>query len=106
MAEHVRETIRFARNRAHSLERFAVSTFDYNYCKRYRINQPVEDDRTHAEVAGIRREAVRREEKRMYRQRAFLSRTSLSTSQRAVWLREERSPLKECPEYLPAYLRA
>jgi hypothetical protein len=106
MAEHVRETIRFARNRAHSLERFAVSAFDYNYCKRYRVNQPAGDGQTHAEVAGVAPEAVQRARRQLCRQRAFLSRTVLTLSQIAVWLRIERTPLKERDEYLPAYLLA
>jgi hypothetical protein len=106
MAEHVRETIRHARNRAHSLERFAVCAFDYNYHKRYRINQPMDDERSHAEIAGLSREEVERIRRRLCGERAFLSRTVMPLTQLGVWLRVVRTPMREESEYLPAYMLA
>jgi hypothetical protein len=106
LAEHVRETIRFARNRAHSLERFAVWAFDYNYCKRFRINQSTGDMRTHAEAAGLPRKMIAKERRELCLQRTFLSRTELPPTLLAMWLRIDRTPLKTQPEYLPYYLAA
>jgi transposase-like protein len=106
MAEHVRETIRFARNRALSLERCAIHAFDYNYVKRFRINQPAGDATTHAQAAGVPGREVRSRVESMYTDRRFFSRSVMSKPMRAVWLRSERTPLKESPEYLPAYLAA
>jgi len=106
MAEHVRETIRFARNCCHSRERFVVNMFGYNYVKPLRVNQPAGDRRTHAEAAGVRPELVRQRVRRMFTQRAFLTRTALHPPMKELWLRAKRTPLKEGPEYLPAYLEA
>jgi transposase-like protein len=105
-AEHVRETVRFARNPNRSTERFAVWGYAYNYRKRYLINQPVADTTTHAQKAGIEQERVERACRGLYSRRRFLSHTPLVGWMRVVWLRMHDRPFAKKPEYLPAYLLA
>jgi hypothetical protein len=106
LAEHVRQTIRYARNSAHSRERFALWAFDYNYCTPHRVNERAGELRSHAEAAGLQRQAIDREMKQLYRQRAFFSHTVMPLTMLAVWLRIVRTPLRKKPEYLPAYMLA
>lgn len=106
MAEHVRETIRFARNTNHSMERFVCYGCFHNFLRTHRVNQEVADDRTHADWAGIGKDAVQQLMKGFYRYRRFLSRSTAIAYYPKLWLRMEPTPLKEGCEYLPKYLCA
>ena len=106
LAEHVRETVRFARNPNRSMERFCVWAYAYNYCKRFRINQPVADGRTHAQVAGIAPRRVQEAQRGVYSRRRFLSHTPLLDRMREIWLRMLDRPFAVKDEYLPKYLLA
>ena len=76
----------------------------HNYRKRYRIG--VEEDRTHAEVAGIERSEVNRVLRGYYTSRSFLSLSKVSGSMRELWLRSLETPLKGVPAYVPNHLAA
>lgn len=94
LAEHVRETVRFARNVNHSMERLWVYLLDHNVNKRFRINDPVEVERTHAGEAGARAAAVKRAMRALYTRRRFLSLETLEPALSRVWKREHVTPLK------------
>ena len=103
-ANHVRETVCFSRNVNNCMERFWVYFVYHNYRKRYRIR--FGESRTHAEVAGIKRESISRVLKAYYTRRSFLSRIELSGSMKSLWLRELETPLFGIPTFRPKYLAA
>ena len=59
MAEHVRETVQYARNMNPSMERFAIYRFWHNFMKPFREKHRRKGyGLTHGEVAGISRERI------------------------------------------------
>ena len=103
-ANHVRETVCFGRDVNRCMERLWVYFVYHNYRKRYRIG--LEDERTHAEVAGIERDEVLRVLRGYYTRRSFLSLSKVTGSLRALWLRSLETPLKGAPAYVPNHLVA
>jgi hypothetical protein len=103
-ANHVRETVCFARDVNNCMERMWVYFVYHNYRKRYRIG--CEDERSHAEVAGIERQEVNRVLRGYYTRRSFLSLSKVTGSLRALWLRRLETPLKGAPTYVPNHLVA
>jgi len=106
LAEHVRETVRFARNPNRSMERFCVWALHYNYRKRYLINQPASDSTTHCRAAAIDASAVAAALRGITRVRRFLSHTPITGEFRRIWLRMLERPFVNQPDYLPRYLLA
>lgn len=106
LAEHARETVRFARNPNRSMERFTVWAFAYNYRKRYLINQPVQDTTTHSQAAGVDPERVAAATRAITRTRRFLSHTPILGEFRRIWLRMMEQPFAAGHDYLPRYLLA
>ncbi len=106
LAEHVRETVRFARNPNRSMERFWVWCFHYNYHKRYRINQPTADATLHYQAAEITKQRVHTAQKDIWRSRRFRTRTALFGSHLVLWLRMLERPFSRGSDYLPGYLAA
>ncbi|MFW6214258.1 MAG: hypothetical protein ACOC8L_15310 [Spirochaetota bacterium] len=94
LAEHVRETVRFARNVNHSMERLWTHLFAHNVYKRFRINDPVAVERTHAEEAGASEAILSKATQSLYTVRRFLSFETLEPAAERVWRREHRTPLK------------
>jgi len=106
LAEHVRETVRFARNPNRSMERFWVWCYTYNYHKRYRINQPVADTTRHYQAARFDEQAVRKAWQGIWRTRKFLSRIRPTGSMLALWMRMIERPFQPTNDYLPNYIAA
>ena len=106
LAEHVRETVRFARNPNRSMERFWAWCFTYNYCKRYRINQPVADTTRHYQAAGIGEETVKVARRGIWSTRRFMSRVRPTGSMLRVWMRMIECPFARGNDYLPRYIAA
>ena len=104
LAEHVRETIRFARSVTASVERFALYAHWHNYRKPASINEAHRDDSTHGEQAAIPPDAIRRELRGFYTRRRFLTRTPVWAQMREVWLRVHPTPFRSSSDYLPRYL--
>lgn len=105
LADHRRETVCFARNVPNMLQRLLVYLGWHNYEKPFRIGQG-QLRMSHAEVAGIDRQLVGEARHALFRQREFLSRVELSPLERKLWLRRFSTPLKNTPEYVPAYAYA
>ena len=74
------------------MERLTLYLYYHNYRKPHRSRQP---GLTHAQVAGYPEAACRAEVERLWVERAWYSRTELSESGQATWLRLRRTPLKE-----------
>lgn len=106
LAEHVRETVRFARNPNRSMERFWVWCYNYNYCKRYRINQPATDTTHHYQVASVDEMVLNEARRGIWRERRFLSRAVATGSMLATWMRMLEIPFQPTNDYLPGYLAA
>ena len=106
LAEHVRKTVRFARNPNRAMERFWVWCFGYNYRKRYRINQPSGDTTRHCQVAGIDGQRLNSAWRSIYRARRFMSHVRPVGSMLLVWIRMLERPFRDGSDYLPHYIYA
>ena len=104
LADHRRETVCFPRNVANMLNRLVVYLGWHNYEKHYRIAKHI--ILTHAEVAGIERNAICKARESQFKERAFLSRIGLSILERRLWLRSFSTPLKRKAEHVPFYAYA
>ena len=105
-ANHRRETVCFSRNVANGMSRLWCYLVDHNYRKRFRIGDGVSCDRVHGEAAGIPRNRIEAGLLWMFSRRAFLSRIRLTESQRKIWEKGYRTPLKEGTDHLPGYAYA
>ncbi|NLJ47596.1 MAG: hypothetical protein GX430_13690 [Treponema sp.] len=105
-ANHHRETVCYSRNVSNGMSRLMCYLVHHNYRKRYRIGGKVTEIRVHGEVAGIPRPRIDQGLLDMFRLRAFLTRIRLTESQKRIWKKEYPTPLKNGPEYLPAYATA
>jgi hypothetical protein len=104
LPEYHRETVCFARNVVNSLERLCVYFFHHNFIKRYRI-AVTNEERTHAEVAGIMRTTVSNIRRHVLTARSFYHDGSVTYGGffDELWRREIPTPLKQAPDYLPHY---
>lgn len=101
-AQH-RESVCFNRNVVNGLGRLSLYFIWHNYMKKFRVNAPAHDDRTHAEHAGIPKNMIEAGIAWMFRTRAFLSRLQLGETLRKIWKKEYPTLTKKKPESLPAY---
>jgi hypothetical protein len=106
LAEHVRKTVRYAKNANHSMERLALYSFAHNVLKRFRINQPASDQRSHYDHAVSKRHPAIERVQTMYTLREFRSRSVMVPPLQKVWLRQYETPLKTGEQYLPAFFLA
>jgi len=113
VANHVRETVQFARNVNDGMNRLMIYFLHHNCLKPYRIRRARQDPRTHAEIAGIDRDLITRELSTLYTERRFLSHLEedgrLRVSEKSIrrlWMRGLITPLKNKDEYCPAYYTA
>lgn len=103
LANHHRETTCFSRNVSNAMDRLALYLIDHNYRKKYLIKAPRGDRRRHAEAGGIDGSLVDRALRAMFSLRSFLSRLSLPATLARIWRKEYPTPLKDKPDYLPAF---
>jgi len=92
LAEHVRETVRFARRLEHSLERAMVHLIHHNYFKVFR-SRSKDQTMTHAQKAGISPKRVEELRERSLHQRAFGWRENLESWQLDLWRRQTKVPI-------------
>jgi len=105
-ANHVRETVCFARNVNDAMSRLVVYFTYHNYFKAYRERERGKSGRSHAEVAGIPAGRIRGELRHVFTTRAFFMRSRLEGFWRDLWLRRLITPLKTSLEHLPKYAYA
>lgn len=101
--EHVRETVCFGRNVNAQMDRMTLYVYYHNYRKRHRTRG---EGRSHAEVAGYRREEIEGERRLLWEKRAWYRHTELTESGNLTWRRERTTPLKGKKEYLPKHVAA
>ena len=92
LAEHVRETVRFARRIEHSLERAMIHLAHHNYFKAFR-SRSKDPELTHAEQAGLDRERIAAECLSSFKDRAFGWRENLEGWQLDLWRRKIKVPI-------------
>jgi len=92
LAEHVRETVRFARRIEQSLERTMIHLVHHNFFKVFR-SRCEDPDLTHAERAGVLRERVEALREASLKERAFGWRVELEAWQRDLWKRKIGVPI-------------
>ena len=102
--EYHRETVCFGRNVGNGLERLCVYLFHHNFVKRYRIGVGSEE-RTHAEVAGLKPEHIQRVMNEVATRRRFIGDDEVVAGGffDRLWRRQIPTPLKEKPDYLPEF---
>jgi len=98
-----RESTCYTRNTANGLARFMAHLVYHNYQKPYRVGPGRQTPEMHAEMAGIPRSRIDECLGWFYSARMFLSRQSLSSEARRIWLKEVVTPLKVGATYLPKY---
>ena len=105
MANHVRETVCFARNVNAAMERLWIYVVHHNLIKRYRERRPRRDKSTHASMAGIAVGTVRRVRLHYFTRRAFFSKAgALPASLLLLWRRQLETPLQpDGARLLPRY---
>jgi len=92
LAEHVRETVRFARRLEFSLERMAIHLTHHNYFKAFR-NRCDDPELTHGEAAGLDRNALLAAKSQVFRDRGLGWRENLEKWQIDVWMRRTKVPV-------------
>ena len=92
LAEHVRETVRFARRIEHSLERLVIHLAHHNFRKKFR-SRLADDQLTHAEVAGLDRKRIVELREQWTTDRALGWRSNLEDWQVSVWMRRVGVPV-------------
>jgi hypothetical protein len=105
LAAFRRESTCFTRNAANGLSRVMCHMAYHNYQKPYRVKPTWNEDSVHAEVAGISQEQIDAGLSTLYTDRPFMGRHNLSGEAKRIYLKQVATPLKEKPDYLPAYAR-
>ncbi len=105
-AAYRRESTCFTRNVANGLSRIACYVGWHNYAKRFLIKAPVMDQSTHAEAAGIPKNALAAVRERMFLDRPFLSLLSLGKLETKLWMKEFRTIGLKGTGSLPAFALA
>ena len=96
MAEHTRETVRFARRVQRCLERLAIKQVHHNFIKPYRINTQAHNwgrAETHAQAAGLERETLDQLLEAFWTVRAWGEKQVLKPWEARVWTRQEPTPM-------------
>ena len=92
VAEHVRESVRFARRIEPSLERAMIHLGHHNFFKRFRIRSG-DKQMTHAQKAGIDPARLVKLRQASFKWRALGWRVNLESWQRDIWMRQTRVPI-------------
>jgi len=101
---HVRETVQWSRDVNHAMERMWLYGVWHNCFKARRIRSP--DQRTHAEHAGVAKNALESGTRRFFVRRYFFSHLSFSDSMWRTWVRGWITPGKLVAPKVPAYVMA
>jgi transposase-like protein len=110
LAEHVRETVQFARDHNCSMERFTLYQFWLNFMKPYRIKPKKEGmAKTHAEAAKIplkKREAVLKRAFKGFRVELEEVEEKLTPYSKRLWVNSLPTPTGKQNRWLPKFMAA
>ena len=108
LAEHVRETVQFARNSNNCMERFVCYSFWHNFQKPFRVDRKKRGFETHAEAAGFDMERLKEKMEDVFTKRSFYSfyREELEGYRKRVWESDGPTPFPRGKRYLARYLVA
>ena len=105
LANHHRESKCFTRNVANGLMRLTVYIHYHNFLKPFRVKWTGHKEIKHSTIAGIDPAQVARLHKNFYTERIFITHLKLTPEQERIWLKGNRTPLKQGGEYVPRYAR-
>ena len=107
LPEHVRQSTRFGRNVSDCNNRLILYQLWHNTEKKYRINLPAGEFISHLEMAGYDPDEWQIELDTIYTERRFISHVeNMDDTGIDIWFRRIETPLKENPEYVPAFAAA
>ena len=102
-ANHKRETVQWAKTVSDMMNRAVVFQISHNYEKPFRINDPENKQRTHAQVAGIDKEQIQAAFSGWMEKRVFFSKVKLTKQSTRTWFRDWENPLGVANSYVPKY---
>jgi len=102
LANHVRETTRYAREANHMMDRVNVYLVDHNLNKKFRIKSKKEETSWHWQEAGIPLEKVEVGTDEKFLARPWRS-ESWSSSFKRMWDRNIPGPESKAKEYLAGF---
>ncbi len=103
LAEHVRESTRFARSVHGSMDRLSCYLFFHNFLKNWRAKLPAEHRISPARRSGISSRSLNEMLGWIFDRRVFFDRLPLIQPFLLIWFRMYQTPLRAGPAYLPGY---
>ena len=104
-ANHVRETVQFARCAQAMMTRLTLYLAYHNYLSPYRIKEyRAGDTRSRAERQGLSLELINQVIHKHWGKRVFFHQVKLWAEEKKTWLRKWRNPGVEMGRYVPKYI--
>ena len=105
LKNHVRETVCFARNQTHMMQRASLYLWHHNFRKPHRIHDNTQvEEPSHAEVAGLPAARLSSLMWGFFSRRSFLSRSCVTGSHETLWLNRLTTPMKKKRDYCPKHV--
>ena len=101
--DHVRETVKHARNASNLMMRMWVRMLYHNFMKPYRVADPDMKLISHAEAAGMGKKAVENEVSTVFSKRRFLSHSYRAWLDVRSFVKGWQTPLQLTVDYVPKY---
>ena len=102
-ANHVRETVCFAKNVNCLMDRLMIYLMYHNYMKAYREKERRKHEYTHAQEAGIEKKKIQKAMKTVFTRRRFVTLEKVTGFMKNLWNRQLFTPLKNKLEFVPKY---
>ena len=107
LSDHARETVQFAKCPSAMMGRAVVYRMYHNVISPWRVKKSRRGDwRTHAEAAGVSRQAVREILERRWGRRPFWGSVSVNREEENTWFCRWRNPGQKSGKRLPHYIRS
>src|SRR5690606_30242971 len=107
LANHVRETVQFARSPVAMMSRLALYLFYHNYLSPYRVRRFRKGDwSTRAEMMSIGEDRLKEIVAQHWGRRTFEKKTELWSAEKKTWEMGWRNPGEKFGQYVPKYIAA
>src|SRR5690606_39326177 len=107
LANHVRETVQFARSPVAMMSRLALYLFYHNYLSPYRVRRFRKGDwSTRAEMMSIGEDRLKEIVAQHWGRRTFQKKTELWSAEKKTWEMGWRNPGEKFGQYVPKYIAA